>query len=238
MKRINVTSCPSKIASIGVLGICGFVLLYTSFVQAQASCDPPCRKGYFCRDGQCISECNPPCPVGEHCMNGDCVPALPATILKMRERSNYFGVLGSYQIGINDSALSVGEIRAEFGSRYGAFQIGPGFGSGITTLRTAITGFVPIRVTDAVPFYILPMLGVGTKYSWIDDNNGTNYFEFFMVPSVRLRYDLMPQLSFLVDLVQVEINFLRFAETNSFSMQRQKVVPVQWNLSGGIVLRY
>lgn len=36
-------------------------------------CTPPCRDGYFCHQGQCLSSCNPPCAPGERCMNGDCV---------------------------------------------------------------------------------------------------------------------------------------------------------------------
>lgn len=30
-------------------------------------CVPPCRKGFFCNGGQCISKCNPPCPDGMDC---------------------------------------------------------------------------------------------------------------------------------------------------------------------------
>lgn len=37
-------------------------------------CMPPCRPGYFCRDGVCLSRCNPPCPAGADCTNeGRCV---------------------------------------------------------------------------------------------------------------------------------------------------------------------
>ncbi len=39
-------------------------------------CHPPCRAGYYCHNGTCISLCNPPCPEGTRCdpKIGDCVP--------------------------------------------------------------------------------------------------------------------------------------------------------------------
>src|SRR5262245_17242710 len=40
---------------------------------AAPTCEPPCRKGYFCRDGQCVSACNPPCPSGQICRNRECI---------------------------------------------------------------------------------------------------------------------------------------------------------------------
>jgi hypothetical protein len=37
-------------------------------------CDPPCRIGYVCKDGECVSQCNPPCPDNLKCNGkGDCV---------------------------------------------------------------------------------------------------------------------------------------------------------------------
>ncbi|MBN1760764.1 MAG: ankyrin repeat domain-containing protein [Chitinispirillaceae bacterium] len=39
-----------------------------------ANCFPPCRSGFRCQGGVCISECNPPCPAGSICSEGrDCV---------------------------------------------------------------------------------------------------------------------------------------------------------------------
>ncbi len=39
-------------------------------------CNPPCRAGYTCIDGECVSRCNPPCPDGYRCDPKalDCVP--------------------------------------------------------------------------------------------------------------------------------------------------------------------
>lgn len=39
-------------------------------------CHPPCRAGYTCVNGECVSRCNPPCPDGYRCDPKalDCVP--------------------------------------------------------------------------------------------------------------------------------------------------------------------
>jgi len=34
---------------------------------SNAVCIPPCREGYTCRDGKCLSRCNPPCPADYRC---------------------------------------------------------------------------------------------------------------------------------------------------------------------------
>jgi hypothetical protein len=31
-------------------------------VNTANTCYPPCRPGYICHNGQCVSMCNPPCP--------------------------------------------------------------------------------------------------------------------------------------------------------------------------------
>lgn len=43
------------------------------------ACEPPCREGFTCIQGRCLSACNPPCEVGERCTSdGRCLPADPA----------------------------------------------------------------------------------------------------------------------------------------------------------------
>lgn len=58
--------------------LCGFTLLlnplYPIFAQTFEECNPLCRSGYMCSNGQCISECNPPCEAGLVCRGGDCHP--------------------------------------------------------------------------------------------------------------------------------------------------------------------
>jgi len=41
-----------------------------------SDCFPPCREGFVCSQGQCVSSCNPPCPAGQVCTAGStCEPA-------------------------------------------------------------------------------------------------------------------------------------------------------------------
>jgi len=44
-----------------------------------AVCEPPCRPGFYCKDGACASMCNPPCASDEKCDPelSDCVPKSP-----------------------------------------------------------------------------------------------------------------------------------------------------------------
>jgi|GEM_PF-5515765 hypothetical protein len=39
-------------------------------------CVPPCRTGYFCKDGNCVEACNPPCPANYRCdgQTHECLP--------------------------------------------------------------------------------------------------------------------------------------------------------------------
>lgn len=40
----------------------------------QGDCYPPCRAGFLCHQGQCVSACNPPCAASELCApTGECV---------------------------------------------------------------------------------------------------------------------------------------------------------------------
>jgi hypothetical protein len=49
------------------------------------ACFPPCRRGFVCSQGQCISACNPPCPANLACVQGECVspcnPPCPANLV-------------------------------------------------------------------------------------------------------------------------------------------------------------
>lgn len=54
----------------------------SSTEQTGSQCFPPCRQGFFCNEGQCLSKCNPPCPDGMDCWDdGNCHPRT-ATIKK------------------------------------------------------------------------------------------------------------------------------------------------------------
>jgi hypothetical protein len=49
----------------------------TDTTNRGARCFPPCRKGYMCRNGECVSMCNPPCQPGWECgSDAECHPAM------------------------------------------------------------------------------------------------------------------------------------------------------------------
>jgi len=60
------------------------ILLCVFFMSSafSQSCEPPCRKGFTCVDGVCISDCVPACPPGYVCIHERCVskcnPPCPA----------------------------------------------------------------------------------------------------------------------------------------------------------------
>ncbi len=47
--------------------------------QDFSQCVPPCRDGFTCVNGACVSACNPPCAAGEQCLNGECYLPAPPT---------------------------------------------------------------------------------------------------------------------------------------------------------------
>jgi hypothetical protein len=72
-----LTMIPSSQASILIYISILFFPLFATRSQAQ-DCDPPCRSGYQCKNGTCISQCNPPCPETQTCdsTSHDCVPSV------------------------------------------------------------------------------------------------------------------------------------------------------------------
>jgi hypothetical protein len=45
----------------------------SAFASDGSECDPPCRNGFHCLKGNCVSECSPPCNEGTICRDGRCV---------------------------------------------------------------------------------------------------------------------------------------------------------------------
>ena len=200
------------------------------------TCNPPCRSGYMCQKGQCLSLCNPPCHAGEQCVKGEC------ELLPIKDypagKWNYLGVLGVFQGGLNSSAANLGEVRVEFGGPYGALQVGPTFGNHVTMLRTAIQGHVPFQPLANQPFFLVPTIALGYSFGWVDDAIESRLQDIFIVPGLRLRYDFTPRLAIFADLVQVQINFIRLYSSKLSDVSRQSSIPVTWNLGLGLGFLY
>ncbi|MFW5960073.1 MAG: dickkopf-related protein [Chitinivibrionales bacterium] len=66
-----------RLTSILIITTC-FMSIYaqTETSAEESECRPPCRKGFECIDGNCVSVCNPPCDPGFECHpeSGECIP--------------------------------------------------------------------------------------------------------------------------------------------------------------------
>jgi hypothetical protein len=203
-------------------------------------CFPKCRKGFTCLEGQCVSLCNPPCPPDRRCTNGDCAPKHEvakdeqAGLLK----GAYLALLGGYRAGLSAAAAGTADLRAEIGGRHFSLQLGPSFGTNSTTVRGAVVGHVPIRVSPTLPLHIVPMLQLGYAFNWINDENETRQQDFFLTPGMRLRYDITRRIAILADLIQVEVAYVRLQSDRTADYDREKRVPVYWGTHLGIAVLY
>ena len=199
-------------------------------------CTPRCRSGYYCGQGRCISLCNPPCPAGQTCTaGGECVSVVPAG---RPTRPDYFAVFFAYRAGLGGGAHSTADVRLELGGKHLAVQIGPGFGDGITALRSALLGHVPFRPFPAVPFYLVPTIAFGYTHNWLNDELDTRQHQLFITPGLRLRYDVVPRLALFANVLDVEINFLRMENDSERDVERVSKVPVHWQFSVGAAFLY
>ena len=207
-----------------------------AIVQGEpGSCSPPCRSGYQCTKGKCVSLCNPACPANQRCVKGECElmprPGEPT-------RSRYFALLGGTRLGLNDPAATFGELRGEVGSRWVAFQLGGGFGSDATSLRAAVIGHVNFQPSPNLPLYIQPRLGLGYAFNWVDAPGDPKLQDFFVSMGARLRWDLLRKLSLFVDPVQLEVTYLRLGSDDKNDLHRIKVAPVHWGMHIGLAFIY
>lgn len=64
--------------AFAIFFMCSFLNIAYGQIQKDSTCFPPCRQGYICHNGECISMCNPPCPTGTECSKGiTCIPVKP-----------------------------------------------------------------------------------------------------------------------------------------------------------------
>lgn len=200
-------------------------------------CYPPCRSGFTCQAGTCISLCNPPCPSGERCVAGEC-GRTPQVSRRRPRNPLYLAMFGGYRAGLNDIAEGTGDLRAEFGGRHVAFQIGPSFASRVTTVRGAVVGNVPLRLVPTLPLFAIPMVQLGYAFNWLDDGNETRQQDFFITPGARLRYNITRRFAVMLDLIQIEIAFLRLQSDKEEDYKRVKDVPVYWGTHVGLAVMY
>ena len=203
--------------------------------DGQRACDPPCRSGYFCRAGECVSECNPPCPPGLRCVDNDCQPIPPPP--RRSEHSRLLALFGVWHAPFSDSAGHLGEIRLELSGKYSGFQIGPAFGDNLLQLRSAFTGRIPFQF-PGLPLYLVPTIAIGYAFGWVDDGDGGQLQDIFIAPGFRMRYNVLPRLAVVLDVVQLQVNFLRLYSSSTNELTRVDAVPITWNVALGAALLY
>jgi hypothetical protein len=72
-------------------------------------CVPPCRVGYICVNGNCVSACNPPCPEGTTCNGrGECVSLdmLVKTTGTPKKMHRHTGLFLSMSGGVGGSVMN------------------------------------------------------------------------------------------------------------------------------------
>jgi hypothetical protein len=167
-------------------------------------------------------------------------------------RHNFLALLGVAHIALNGASLTLpgsaaraidtnrtrGELRIEFGGRYTALQVGPVFGGDVTMLRIGILGYVPLRATPRIPLYLVPAIALGYAFGWVKDPPDLRWQDIFIVPGLRLRYDLASRVAIYADLVQVQINFVRLVSSPTLDVTRADMVPVTWNMGLGFAFLY
>ena len=210
--------------------------LRVALVQDEpGTCNPPCREGYFCQRGQCASLCNPPCKSGERCtLHGECESRASG----LSSRYDYFALISGYRAKVNSHATGTGEIRLEFGGKYVALQIGPGFGDSVTHLRGALMGHVVFRPIAHVPFYLVPTVALGYSHTWIDGPGDVRVQDLFITPGLRVRFDPARRVALFADVIQPEISFLRMQSSTGQTAKRVDAVPVHWTFAAGVGFLY
>jgi len=76
VKRLGTaTMNPCRRRGLAVITtfFCSLVCSRIATAQDPTECEPSCRSGFICVQGQCVSACNPPCSADEQCVNSDCV---------------------------------------------------------------------------------------------------------------------------------------------------------------------
>jgi hypothetical protein len=203
--------------------------------EEPGDCRPPCRSGFMCKKGKCVSLCNPPCGAGERCVKGEC-ELLPRK--HTPSKRSHVGVLGAYHASLNESGINKGEVRLELGGPYVSLQAGPAFGESIVALRTAILGHIPFQPLKDWPFFLEPTISLGYAFGWLEDGKDGHQQDIFLALGLRLRYDVIPRLAVLLELVGLQINFVRLYSNPAEDVHRLDEVPVTWNLALGLAFLY
>ncbi len=132
-------------------------------------CFPPCRKGYTCIDGRCVSLCNPPCPPGFWCDSelNDCVPV----VIKQNTSEDVYGHNKKNMIKIDGSYKSIKDVKTVGNVFFNLTNVLYGIGTGYSS----IVPFIMKEVCKSNYYY---------EYDYWDDYYNDRYYNFDAIISI------------------------------------------------------
>ena len=166
--------------------------------------------------------------------------ALPAatSVRTPRRRSRkkrLLAVIAGVAAGVSESAVTLGDVRAEFGGQALSFQVGAGFGDGVKVFRAAMHGYVPIVLTEKL--WLMPMFGSAYSYYAVENAPSDNHNWTFL-GGLRARYHVSQTLALIGDLPQVEVAVVNMAKDEGGDWDGTGAHPVQLTFQLGAAVLF
>jgi len=221
---------------------------------AAPTCDPPCRKGYFCRDGECVSECNPLCPSGQICRDRECIadPNAPRVSAQPTPGENtrrskdedlpynsFVGLGGGVRATIKGAGAadlpSASFVGIDTGSRYLGGGIALAFpDGGIVVVTEFIRVQFPFNLASR--WFMEPQFGIGFNYGSFDN---FAFQEIALVPGLRVRYDLTRAFALYLQAVRFEFAVYTAVDHSNPALDgRVDETLINASTSAGVQVRY
>ena len=243
-----------------VMRAVGMLLLLVSSAGAQEaaepappSCDPPCRKGYFCREGVCVSECNPVCPSNYICQNRECIadPNAPRVVAvqptsgesagpgKELSRNSFVGVGGGVRLSVSATGVtdlpSSSVVAIDTGSRYVGGGLALSFPQGgIVIVTDFIRAQFPLNLTSR--WVLEPQFGISFIYGSFDD---FAYQQLALVPGLRVRCDITNAFAVFLQAVRFDVAvYTNVSHRDPTLSGRVKDTLVYASMGAGVQVRY
>ncbi len=139
---------------------CFSILFFPLFIAMNLAqdCDPPCRSGYQCKNGTCVSECNPPCPETQTCdpRSHECVPQASESREETKEHHNTGGfatasAITGFVLSPVILGLTIGSAATSGNGLVPALPLGASaLGIGIISVPIIAAGGASARSSDKV----------------------------------------------------------------------------------------
>lgn len=240
----------------------------TAAAPTAPSCSPPCRAGYLCVDGQCVSQCNPACPEGQICRDGDCVrdPNAPppsvvvlpppgggggdAGMIEPSEGGGGGGSEESYYpndkyIGIGGGGTFLVTSRANYSPK-DAGEIDIEFGQKYLASQIALLfpeeAFIfALNLRIYYPIELKTRVFLEPQFGLAFANWFADAYSLYQIgigPGVRLRYDVARSFALYLQVFRMDIMLLSYLSPETGDSQKLDDTLVYLNMGAGIQIRY